>query len=84
MQQIKPTMIRLTRGTEQRRWLNNMLTGEQCSPARELRGKASRYASRYKTSFDHLLSRMRTAGYEITRTPGKLGGEWGAVYAARP
>lgn len=71
----------MARGHWQAEILSDLLAGRVVkSPTRYLRGNARRYIGRYQISFDHLLARMRAAGYFIVRCPGPCGGEWGASY----
>jgi hypothetical protein len=53
------------------------------NPVADLRGNAASYVGRYQESFQALLRRIREAGFEIERTPGPRGGEWGATYRVK-
>ena len=73
----------IARGTQQLWWFNELTTGEEMrNPQYTVVGKAKLYSQRYGQSFANLLDRMRAEGWEIERTPGKRGGDWGATYRA--
>jgi hypothetical protein len=71
----------VARGCYQQDIYTMLVNGEAVSsPSRHLKGNAARYAGRYAASFANLLGRMAEVGMPVQRTPGKLGGEWGATY----
>lgn len=74
---------KIARGSEQAWWWSRMLEGNCPSATRTLRGRARQFGDVYERSFANMLKRAEAQGYQIERTPGKLGGEWGATYAAR-
>ena len=50
------------------------------NPSQHLKGRASQYKMSYSRSFSAFLERLRLAGIDVVRTPGKYGGEFSATY----
>jgi len=74
----------IARGSWQQEILHALDRGEEIwNPVSALRGLAKSYAGRYQRSFDALLQRMESAGYEVEKTLGPRGGDYGATYSAR-
>ena len=69
------------RGSWQRDIARHLVTGVSVyNPISNLKGEAKRWSGRYLASWHKVLLRMAALGYDIRRTSGKRGGEWGAQY----
>lgn len=83
--QQKQIILNQAKGSWQKEIVRELIThGEIYSPVAHLKGRDSKYQSKYQASFRNLLERLQNSGIQIKRIPGVCGGEWSAKYILPP
>lgn len=74
----------LAKGSWQKQIIEKFIThGTIINPIYFLCGDAKKYSSKYETSFNSLLMRIKLAGFEIKYTPGSKGGKYSSKYTLK-